>query len=113
MKVNAIILAGGIGSRMKADKPKQFIEINGAPVIVDTINNFQKNERVNGILVVCLKEWIPYLKEIIKKFHLTKVTNIVEGGHTGHDSTRNGIFFLKNELSDDDYVIIQIGRAHV
>lgn len=106
MEVNTIILAGGVGSRVNADKPKQFIEINGVPVIVDTLNNFQRNERVTGITVVCLKEWIPYLKELIGRFNLTKVTNVVEGGATGHDSTRNGIFSLRDKLTADDFVII-------
>lgn len=106
MKVNAIILAGGVGSRMKVDKPKQFIEIEGVPIIVNTIRNFEKNKSVDEITVVCLKEWIGYLEELIKQYGLHKVTNIVEGGITGHDSTRNGIFSLKDKLSDDDFVII-------
>ena len=54
MKVSVVILAGGTGSRMKTDLPKQFIEIDGVPVIVNTINNFQKNERIDNITVVCL-----------------------------------------------------------
>lgn len=106
MRVHAIILAGGIGSRMKADKPKQFIEIDGKPVIVDTISNFERNIQVNNITVVCLKDWIPYLLELIKKFDLKKVTSIIEGGNSGHDSTRNGVFSLKDILSENDLVII-------
>ena len=106
MRVHAIILAGGIGSRMKADKPKQFIEIDGKPVIVDTISNFERNIQVNNITVVCLKDWIPYLLELIKKFDLKKVTSIIEGGNSGHDSTRNGVFSLKEILSENDLVII-------
>lgn len=106
MDVHAIILAGGVGSRMKADKPKQFIEIDGVPVIVDTINNFERNESVTGITVVCLKEWIPYFEQLVKQYELTKVVSIVEGGATGHDSTRNGVFSLRDKLSDDDFVII-------
>ena len=106
MQVHAIILAGGIGSRMKADKPKQFIEIDGKPIIVDTINNFEKNTRVTGITVVCLKEWIPYFEQLVKEFKLKKVTEIVEGGATGHDSTRNGVFSLKKRLTPNDYIVI-------
>lgn len=97
MKVHAIILAGGIGSRMKADKPKQFIQIDNVPVIVDTIRNFEKNVRVTGITVVCLKEWIPYFEQLVEKYCLEKVTDIVEGGTTGHDSTRNGVFSLRKK----------------
>ncbi len=54
MKVGVVILAGGTGSRMKTDLPKQFIEVDGVPVIVNTINNFQKNERVGSITVIPL-----------------------------------------------------------
>lgn len=106
MKVHAIILAGGIGSRMKADKPKQFIQIDNVPVIVDTIRNFEKNVRVTGITVVCLKEWIPYFEQLVEKYCLEKVTDIVEGGTTGHDSTRNGVFSLRKKIELDDIVII-------
>ena len=67
MKISAVILAGGVGSRMKSSIPKQFIEIDGTPIIVTTIRNFEKNERVSEILVVCLKDWIPHMKELVKK----------------------------------------------
>ena len=106
MNVQAIILAGGIGSRMKANKPKQFIEIDGRPVIVDTISNFERNARVTGVTVVCLKDWIPYFEQLAKRFELKKVNSIIAGGATGHDSTRNGVFSLKDKLSKDDFVII-------
>lgn len=106
MKISVVILAGGVGSRMKADRPKQFLEIDGVPVIVYTLNNFQKNSRIDTITVVCLKDWITYFQEIISTYKLTKVTNIVEGGTCGHDSTRNGIFSLRNNLDDDDLVVI-------
>lgn len=106
MKINVVILAGGIGSRMKADKPKQFIEIDGIPIIVNTIRNFQKNQRIKGIVVVCLKDWIPYMQSLIKKYELTKVISIVEGGKTGHDSAKNGVLSLKDSMNDDDLIVI-------
>lgn len=106
MKIHVIILAGGIGSRMHADRPKQFIEIDGVPVIVKTLSNFQRNNRITGITVVCLKDWIPYFKELAVNYELTKVVYVVEGGDTGHNSTRNGIFSLKGKLSADDLVVI-------
>ena len=99
MKNVAIILAGGIGSR-------QFLSLNDKPVIVHTLENFQKNAQIDSIIIVCVKDWISHLKEILEEYKISKVTAIVEGGETGHDSTRNGIFSLRNYLSDDDYVII-------
>ncbi len=106
MKIQVVILAGGVGNRMKVDRPKQFIEVNDVPVIVRTIQNFQRNTRITGITVVCIKDWISYLQKLVNKYNLTKVTEIVEGGATGHDSTRNGIYSLREKLQDDDFVII-------
>lgn len=106
MKIQVLILAGGVGSRMKVDRPKQFIEVDKVPVIVRTILNFQNNEKVTGITVVCIKDWVDHLKGLIKQYGLTKVNNIVEGGTTGHDSTRNGIFSMRDILTDDDFVVI-------
>lgn len=86
--------------------PKQFLSLNDKPVIVHTLERFQNNESIDAILIVCIKDWIEHLKEILDEFKMPKVKWIVEGGDTSHDSTRNGIFFLKDKLSDDDQVII-------
>ena len=102
----AIILAGGIGKRMGSSVPKQFIEVNGKPIIAYSIENFQRNPRIDKIVVVCVKDWIDRLKEIIEKYSMSKVEWIIEGGSTGHDSIRNGVFFLKDKLSPDDYIIV-------
>lgn len=106
MKINVVILAGGVGKRMGTKQPKQFLKVNRIPIIVRTINNFQHNERVNNITIVCVKEYISKVKKLVDEYHLTKVNNVVEGGHTGHDSTRNGVLSLKDKLGDNDFVII-------
>lgn len=106
MRVEVVILAGGTGSRMKTDIPKQFVKVDGVPVIVETIRSFQKNERVEGITVVCLKDWISYLGNLIQQYKLDKVINTVEGGATGHDSTRNGVYSLAERMEKDDIVVI-------
>lgn len=104
--IDVIILAGGIGSRLKSAIPKQFIEIDGCPIIVHTIKNFQNNPNIDNIIVVCLENWIDYTRDIVKKHNLNKVTNVIPGGKNGHISTKNGVYFLKSILSEDDYVII-------
>lgn len=106
MRNYVILLAGGVGKRMGAELPKQFIEVNGKPIFVYTIENFQRNKQIEKILVVCVKEWMSHLNNLIQKYHLTKVEWIIEGGSTGHDSIKNGIFFLKDKLAADDYVMI-------
>lgn len=101
-----VLLAGGIGARMGTDIPKQFLEVDRKPIIIYSLENFQRNKQIKGIVVVCLKDWIPFLQELIEQYALTKVGWIIEGGDTGHDSIRNGIFFLKDKIQPDDFVII-------
>lgn len=106
MKNYVIILAGGIGSRLGGPMPKQFLSLNDKPVIVHTLENFERNKNIDGIIIVCVRDWISHLKEILLEYKISKVIDIVEGGETGHDSTRNGIFYLREKLSSDDYIII-------
>jgi len=106
MKNYVVLLAGGVGRRMGADVPKQFLEIDGKPIIAYSIEHFQRNDKIEKIVVVCVKEWIEYFKTIVKQYKLSKVEWIIEGGNTGHDSIRNGVFFLKDKIGQDDYIII-------
>lgn len=106
MKNYVVLLAGGVGKRMGSEIPKQFIEVNGKPIFVYTIENFQRNAQVEKIGVVCVKEWIEYLKSVVRKYELSKVEWIIEGGNTGHDSIKNAIFFLKDKIEPDDFVIV-------
>lgn len=101
-----ILLAGGVGKRMGANIPKQFMEVNEKPIIAYTLERFQDNNQIEKIVVVCIKDWIDQLKEIIHKYNLSKVKWIVEGGNTGHDSIRNGVFFLKDKIDPDDFIIV-------
>ncbi len=106
MKNYVILLAGGVGKRMQANIPKQFLEVEDKPVIVYSIENFQRNPQIEKIVVVCVNEWIDHMRELVKKYSLTKVQWVIEGGSCGHDSIRNGVFFLKDKISPEDYVII-------
>ena len=107
----AIILAGGVGSRLGADRPKQFIEIFGKPVLVYTIEIFQNHPKIDAIEVVCVKSHLTYLKELIEKYNLTKVKWITPGGKEYQNSVINGINNLKGELSDDDIILFQYGAS--
>jgi 2-C-methyl-D-erythritol 4-phosphate cytidylyltransferase len=106
MKNFLILLAGGIGSRMGTNMPKQFLIVNDKPVIVHTIECFQKNNNIDGIVIVCGKQWITYMQSLIDEFNLYKVKWIIEGGDTGHDSTRNGVFFLKDKINKINKIIL-------
>ena len=106
-----IILAGGVGSRVGADRPKQFIEIYGKPVLVYTIELFQNHPEIDAIEVVCIKSHIDYLKELVDKYELTKVKWICEGGVDFQHSVINGVNNLKGELDDDDIVLVHYGAS--
>ena len=106
MKNYVILLAGGVGKRMGTDIPKQFLEVNGKPIIVYSIENFQRNPQIEKIVVVCVKDWIDKTWELVKKYSLTKVEWIIERGSTGHDSIRNGVFFLKDKAAPEDHIIV-------
>ena len=106
MKNYVILLAGGVGKRMGADVPKQFIEVNNKPIIVYTIEIFQRNPHIKQIVIVCVRDWIDFVKALVKRYALTKVAWVIEGGDTGHDSIRNGIFFLQDKIAADDFVIV-------
>ncbi|KUE73136.1 2-C-methyl-D-erythritol 4-phosphate cytidylyltransferase [Candidatus Methanomethylophilus sp. 1R26] len=106
MRTVAVILAGGVGKRLGASCPKQFLEIRGKPVIVHTVENFQRNPSVDAVVIVCVPDWTDHMAKLVDEYKLTKVEAIVPGGETSHDSTRNGIFRLRNELGKGDFVII-------
>lgn len=92
MKNIAVIFAGGIGKRMNAQsRPKQFLELNGKPVIIYTLEIFDNHPLIDGIIVSCVDGWIPFLERTIRHFGITKVKGIVTGGTTGQASIYNGL----------------------
>lgn len=107
----AMILAGGVGSRVGAGKPKQFVEIFGKPVLAYTIDIFQKHPNVDAIEVVCHEKWMDYLKEMLHKYNLSKVKWIVHGGDTFQESVINGANYLKDKIANEDYILVQYGAA--
>lgn len=107
----AIILAGGTGSRVGAGVPKQFIEVLGKPVIVYTMEIYQKHPEVDAIEVVCHADYINYLQELVNNYQLTKVRWVTNGGETFLDSLRNGIRFLEDKLTKTDTIMVQYAAA--
>lgn len=105
----ALIIAGGVGARMHQDIPKQFINVNGKPVIIYTLENFQHHPQIDAIEVVCVDGWHDILRSYAEHYGITKLKWIVPGGKTGQESIRNGVFFLEGKLAPDDIVIIHDG----
>lgn len=100
----AIILAGGSGTRMGSDVPKQFLDIYGKPLVVHTLESFDINQDVDFIAVVCKEEWIEEIKIWIRKYGINKVKWIIEGGKTRQESIYNAL--LELECGNDDIVLI-------
>lgn len=109
--ISAMILAGGNGTRVGNDRPKQFIEIFGKPILAYTVEIYQNNQNVDKIEIVCHSEWIDYVKNMIREYELSKVEWIVNGGETFQQSVINGMNNLEDKISDDDIVMIHYGAA--
>lgn len=106
----ALIFAGGTGQRMNtASKPKQFLELHGKPIIIYTLENFQNHPQIDGIVVVCLADWIPYCKELLEKYHISKALDIVPGGNNGQESIYNGLVAAQKRYPADAVVLIHDG----
>lgn len=88
----ALIFAGGTGSRINSrTRPKQFLELNGKPIIIHTLEYFEDAESIDAICVVCLEGWIAHFNDLVKKFNLKKIRWVVPGGDTGQDSIFKGL----------------------
>ncbi len=102
----ALIIAGGSGNRMHQDIPKQFLTVNEKPVIVYTLEAFQKHPQIDAIAVVCIEGWEQVLSAYAKQFNITKLGHIIKGGKNGQDSIRNGVYELNKHYDFDDIVLI-------
>lgn len=105
----ALIIAGGSGHRMNQDIPKQFINVYDKPIIIYTLEGFQRHPEIDAIEVVCLEGWHDILMAYAKQFNISKLKWIVSGGNSGQESIRNGVFNLEGICSEDDIVIIHDG----
>lgn len=109
MKVIAIIIAGGVGSRMGKDVPKQFIRVRNKPVLAYTLEGFQKHPAIDAIEVVCIDGWQDEVWSYKEKYGITKLQWVCTGGTSGQESIRNGVFYLKDKCTRDDTIIIHDG----
>ncbi|MDF2882786.1 MAG: 2-C-methyl-D-erythritol 4-phosphate cytidylyltransferase [Clostridiaceae bacterium] len=103
----AIILAGGIGSRMgDIDKPKQYLDVYGKPLIIYTMEAFNKNCNVDYIAVVCKEQWKNDISTWVREYKLHKVKWFFEGGETRQESSYHALKSLREYCNDDDIVLI-------
>ena len=105
----ALIIAAGSGQRMQMSVPKQFLVVEGKPILVHTLERFQRHPEIDAILVVTLADQVGFVREWASSRGLTKLRWVVAGGTTGHESIRNGTFELAKHLLPEDIVLIHDG----
>lgn len=105
----AVIIAGGVGSRMGANIPKQFVLVEGKPVLFYTLEAFEKHPMVDAIELVLIEGWEKDVEMWKDQYGISKLKWIVKGGASGQESIRNGVFGLEGKCSADDVVIIHDG----
>ena len=106
----AVIFAGGIGRRMSPNAlPKQFLKLHGKEIIIHTLEHFQNHGEIDGIVVACVKDWIPFLNQLLVQYRVDKVKAVVAGGKTGQESIYNGLKKAEELFGLDCNVLIHDG----
>ena len=104
---NTLIFAGGSGTRMNSkSRPKQFLQFYGKELIIHTLENFQNHSEIDGIVIVCIEDWIPYLNKLLEKCGIDKVKAIVSGGVTGQESIFKGLKAIKTFDKDEKSIVL-------
>ena len=91
----ALLTAAGVGSRMHQDIPKQFIHVDNKPLIIHTMEAFQKHPSIDAIIVVTLESWSSVLWAYANQFEISKLKWVIPGGDTGQESIKYGLDYLK------------------
>lgn len=105
----AIIFAGGSGVRMGAGIPKQFLEINGKPILIHTLQLFQEHEEIDKIYLAMSQDYIRYTEQLVKDYRIDKIKAIVPGGETAQDSIYHALKRAQEENEGDSIVLIHDG----
>lgn len=101
-----IIIAGGVGNRLGASIPKQFVKVLGKPVIVYTMDHFQAHPEIDAIILVCVDGYQDYLQDLVAQYGITKVIKIVRGGSEYERSIMNGVASLDGIAKPNDVVMV-------
>lgn len=101
-----LILAGGVDPRFQMSIPKQFVIVENRPIIVYTLQAFQKHPEIDRIVVSCLYGWKEMVQAYAKQFNIGKLVQIVDGGSNAQESIRLGVEWLKGQCKSDDLVIV-------
>jgi len=103
----AVIFAGGMGSRMHSkDRPKQFLQIHGKPIIIHTLEVFEKHREIDAIVVACVESGISHLEDLLRHYNLQKVQKVVPGGSTGQESIYNGLCAAEQIANGEKSIVL-------
>lgn len=102
----ALVIAGGVGKRTQQEIPKQFLHVEDKPLIIYTLEAFQRHPEIHEIAVVCLEGWHEILRAYAKQFNISKLRVVVNGGAVGQESIKNGLVALKEDHVESDIVLI-------
>lgn len=102
----AIILAGGIGSRVGGDIPKQFLTIKDVPIIAYTLEHFQRCADIDSIVVVCLKGWENEIEKCRNDFGIDKIIRVISGGKNSFESISAGVLGISDIMDPKGIVVI-------
>lgn len=103
----ALLFAGGKGSRMHTSNiPKQFMEVFNKPIIIYTIECFERNENIDAIAVVCIESWLDKLKQLISENNIKKVRWVVAGDVTGQKSIYNGLKAISDDIGEENHIVL-------
>lgn len=102
----AVLLAGGVDPTFKMDVPKQFVNVNNRPIIVYTLEIFQKHPEIDAIMVACLKGWESMVSAYAKQFNINKLKWVITGGVSGQESSKLAVQTLMKECCPEDIVVI-------
>lgn len=106
----ALLTAAGTGSRMHQQIPKQFMHVDNKPLIIHTLERFERHPGIDAIIVVTLESWIDVLWAYARQFGISKLKWVVPGGSTGQESIHNGLMEIARHCSEDDVVMIHDGN---
>lgn len=103
----AVVFAGGIGSRMKsAERPKQFLPVQGKPILVHTLEHFERHDEVGAVYVATLASHLDEAWELVREFGITKVRRIVAGGASAQESIFHGLRSAADDGAPGDAVVL-------
>lgn len=109
MKTIALVIAAGVGARTGNSIPKQFLTVREKPIVIYTLEKFQRSERIDSICVVCLNGWEEILRAYSRQYGIAKLTEIFPGGNSAQESIYNGLKGVEKIAEPEDIVIIHDG----